>query len=59
MGYVDALNEQMGLGLTGHDMVHLYECHELANARYYLKSRSKVVKLISYLPRSNKGMKDD
>ena len=26
---------------------------------YYLKSRSEVVRLLSYLPKSNKGMKDD
>jgi len=56
---VDALNEQMGLGLTWLDMVHLYECHKLADARYYLKSRSDIVRLISCLPKSNKGMKDD
>ena len=28
-------------------------------SRYYLKSRSFVVRLISCLPKSNKGMKDD
>ena len=37
----------------------MYECHLLANSRYYLKSRSFVVRLISCLPKSNKGMKDD
>ena len=59
LGCVDALNEQMGLGLTWHNVVHMYECHKLASARYYLKSRFEVVKLISCLPKSNKGMKDD
>ena len=59
LGCVDALNEQMGLELTWHDMVHLYECHKLDGARYYLKSQSDVVRLISCLPKSNKGMKDD
>ena len=49
----------MGLGLTWHDVVHMYECHKLASVGYYLKSRSEVVRLISYLPKSNKGMKDD
>ena len=49
----------MGLGLTWHDVVHMYECHELASAGYHLKSRSEVVRLISCLPKSNKGMKDD
>ena len=59
LGSVDALNEQMGLGLMWHDVVHMYECHKLADARYYLKSRSEFVRLISCLPKSNKGMKDD
>ena len=49
----------MNLGLTWHDVVHMYECHKLAGAIYYLKSRSEVIRLISYLPKSNKGMKDD
>ena len=49
----------MGLGLTWHDIVHMYECHKLSDAGYYLKSRSNVVRLISCLPKSNKGMKDD
>ena len=56
---MDALNEQMSLGLTWHDVVHMYECHKLDGAGYYLKSRSDVVRLISCLPKSNKGMKDD
>ena len=59
LGSIDALNEQMGLGLTWHDVVHMYECHHLTKAGYYLKSRSEIVRLISYLPKSNKGMKDD
>ena len=49
----------MGLGLTWLDVVHMYECHKFAGARYYLKSRFDIVKLISCLPKSNKGMKDD
>ena len=49
----------MGLGLTWLDVVHLYECHKLAGAGYYLKSRSNIVRLISCLPKSNKGMKDN
>ena len=54
-----ALNNQMNLGFTWHDVVHMYECHSLANVGYYLKSRFDVVRLISYLPKSNKGLKDD
>ena len=59
LGSVDVLNEQMGLGLTWHDVVHIYECHHLDKAGYYLKSRSEIIRLISYLPKSNKTMKDD
>ena len=59
LGSVDALNEQMGLGLSWHDVVHMYECHKLDDAGYYLKSRSTTVRLVSCLPKSNKGMKDD
>ena len=59
LGSVDALNEQMGLGLTWHNVVHMYECHSFADMGYYLKSWSNVVRLVSCLPKSNKGMKDD
>ena len=54
-----ALDRHLGLGLTWHDVVYLYEGHKQKRAGYYLKSRSDAVKLISCLPKSNKGMKDD
>ena len=53
------LNHQMNLGLTWHDVIHMYECHSFASAGYYLKSQSDVVISISCLPKSNKGLKDD
>ena len=59
LGSVDALNKQIGLGLTWHDVVWMYECYLLADFGYYLKSRSSDVRLISCLLKSNKGMKDD
>ena len=59
LGSVDALNEHMGLQLTWHDVVHMYECHSQKTTGYYLKSLSDVVRFISCLPKSNKGMKDD
>ena len=59
LGSVDALNEQMGLGLTWHDIVWMYECHLLTDSGYYLKSRSSNIRPISCLPKSNKSMKDD
>ena len=40
LGCVDALNKHMSLGLTWHNVVHMYECHSLADSRYYLKSKS-------------------
>ena len=47
------------LKLTWHDVVHMYECHSVANSRYYLKSRSSIVRLVLCLLKSNKGMKDN
>ena len=58
LGCTDVLNDQMNLGLSWHDVVHLYECHKLGDS-YYLKSRFDEVRLISCLPKSNKGLKDD
>ena len=59
LGCVNALNEHLQLGLTWHDVVHLYECHSQSNGGFYLKSRSPIIRLISCLPKSNKGMKGD
>ena len=59
LSYVNALNEHLQLGLTWHDVVHLYECHSQSNGGFYLKSRLAVVRLISCLPKSNKWMKND
>ena len=59
LGCINVLNEQLGLGLTWHDVVHMYECRQLSSVGYYLKSRSEVIRLISCLSKSNKGMKDD
>ena len=59
LGAIDTLNQHLGLGLTWLDVVHLYEDHKQKEAGFYLKSRSDVVKLISCLSKSNKGMKDD
>ena len=59
LGAVDALDRHLGLTLTWHDVVHLYEGHKQKGVGFYLKSRSDAVRLISCLPKSNKGMKDD
>ena len=59
LGVVDALDRHLGLGLTWHDVVHLYEGHQQKGVGFYLKSRSDTVRLILCLPKSNKEMKDD
>ena len=59
LGYADALNKQMGLELTWLDVFHMYECHKLASVGYHLKSRSDIIRMISCLRKSNKGIKDD
>ena len=59
LGAVDALNQHLELGLTWLDVVHLYEGHKQKGVGFYHKSQSDVVSLISCLPKSNKGMKDD
>ena len=59
LGAIDTLNQHLGLGLTWLDVVHMYEGHKQKGAGFYLKSRSDVVRLISCLPKSNKGMNDD
>ena len=59
LGNVDALNKQMSLRLTWHDVVYMYKCHLLVDLGYYLNSRSSIVRLVLCLPKSNKGMKDD
>ena len=47
------------MGLTWYDVVHLYEGNQQKGVGFYLKSWSDTVKLISCLPKSNKGMKDN
>ena len=59
LGAVDALDRHLGLGLTWHDVVHLYEGHKQKVAGFYLKSQFDTVRLILCLPKSNKGTKDD
>jgi len=59
LGSINALNEQMGLRFTWHNVVYMYKCHSLADSGYYLKSKSLIIRLVSCLPKSNKGIKDD
>ena len=59
LGSVNTLNEKMGLGLTHHDVNWVYNLHHLKGQGYYLKSRHPEVRLIQYLPESNKGLNKD
>ena len=38
LGAIDALDRQLGLGLTWYDVAHLYEGHLQTGAGFYLKS---------------------
>ena len=58
LGSIDALDRHLGLGLTWHDVAHLYEGHTESRAGFYLRSRNSVVKLISCLPKSNFRFKE-
>ena len=44
---VDALNTYLQLGLTWHDVMHMYEFHSQADRGFYLKSRSTMVRLVA------------
>ena len=59
LGCVDTLNEKMGVNLTHHDVNWVYNYQHLRSTRYYLKTRVPEVRLISCLPKSNKGMDQD
>ena len=59
LGYVDALNEKMGLRLTHHDVNWCYNLQNLKGKSYYIKTRDDMVRLIHCLPNSNKGLNKD
>ena len=59
LGCIEVLNERMNLNLTHHDINWIYNLQHLKNQRYYLKSRQAEVRMIQYLPVSNKGLKED
>mgnify|MGYP000938029819 CR=1 FL=1 len=59
LGCIDALNKKMGLNLTHHNVNWIYNRNHLKGQEYYLKIRVPKVRLISCLPKSNKGMNKD
>ena len=59
LGSVEALNQKIGVNLTHHDVNWVYNCQYLKDTGYYLKTKVPLVKLISCLPESNKGLDQD
>ena len=59
LGSIEVLNARMNLNLTHHDVNWIYNLHHMKGQGYYLKSRYPKVRLIQYLPTSNKGLKED
>ena len=59
LGSIEALNERMDLNLTHHDVNWVYNLHHLSGQGYYLKSRYPAMRLIQWLPTSNKNLKED
>ena len=59
LGSMDALNEQMGLRLTHHDINWCYNLQYLMGETYYMKARDERVRLIQCLLESSKGLNKD
>ena len=59
LGNVDALNEKLGIYLTHHDVNWVYRCQKGVDGGYYLKTMVPAIRLISCLPKTNKGMDED
>ena len=59
LGSVDMLNHKIGVNLTHHDVNWVYNCQNLKGMGYYFKTKVLSIKLISCLPKSNKGMNKD
>ena len=55
LGAVDALDRHLGLGLTWHDVVHLYEGHQQKGAGFYLKPGPTLSGSFRVFPNLTKG----
>ena len=55
VSYVGRLNQMFGLQLDHHDINHMYSLSGNKKTNYYLKVRDMRVRLISYLPDSNRN----
>ena len=59
LGSVDMINCKMGTNLTWHDVKWVYNCRKGKETNYYIKRRVPAIRLISCMPKSNKGMDED
>ena len=59
LGSVNALNQKLGIYHIHHDVNWVYNCQKGTDTGYYLKTRVPIVRLISCLPKTSKGMDKD
>lgn len=53
------LNRKIGTNLTDHDVNWVYNYQKRKETGYYFKCRVLSIRLISCIPKSNKGMDED
>ena len=56
---VDILNWKIGTNLAWHDANWVYNYQKRKSTKYNIKCRVPIIRLISYLPYSSKGMDED
>ena len=56
---VDMINQKMGTNLTWHEVNWSYNSQKGKKTSYYFKCRVPYFRLISCIPKSNKGMEED
>ena len=59
LGSVDMINHKMGTNLTWHAVNWVHNCQKGKGTNYYIKCRVPAVRLISYMPKSNKSTDED
>ena len=59
LGSVDMINKKMETNFTCHDINWVYNCQKGKETGYFFKCRVPLVRLISCVPESNKGMDED
>ena len=59
LGYVDVLNEKIGLRLSHHDVNWCHNLQHLKGKSYYMKTGDDKVRLIQCFPKTSKGLNKD